>query len=272
MNNPNPFLPQGSLLDQKSKKRKRVKVAVFTIFAINIAVLSPLLIQGCKKDQKDQTDNTTSPSLSATNAPAETASNQPPTLAAPETNLPPVVSAPPTNVAPPVTAPPPVTPAPNTEATPSEYVVAKGDSFYSIGKKLGVSIKALKAANPSVVPTKLKVGQKIQVPAGGTSAGNANAAAGSMGVAPSETAETVYVVRSRDTLTKIAHEHGVSVKALRAANELKTDSIKVGQKLKVPAKPTMASTPPATDTANTTAGNPAPATNPASAGATGQPH
>ena len=37
-----------------------------------------------------------------------------------------------------------------------------------------------------------------------------------------------------DTLTRIAQKSAVSVKALRAANNLKTDQIKVGQKIKVP--------------------------------------
>ena len=43
-------------------------------------------------------------------------------------------------------------------------------------------------------------------------------------------------MKSGDNLTKIAAQYGISVKALRAANGLKTDSIKVGQKLKIPAK------------------------------------
>ena len=48
--------------------------------------------------------------------------------------------------------------------------------------------------------------------------------------------EPVYTVKSGDNLTKIAAQYGVGLKALRAANGLKTDSIKVGQKLKIPAK------------------------------------
>jgi peptidoglycan endopeptidase LytE len=43
-------------------------------------------------------------------------------------------------------------------------------------------------------------------------------------------------VKSGDSLTKIASQFGVSVKALRSFNNLKTDKIVVGQKLKVPAK------------------------------------
>jgi len=47
---------------------------------------------------------------------------------------------------------------------------------------------------------------------------------------------------------KIAKEHGVTVKQLRSANNLKTDQIKVGQALKIPAKaaPTQAETVPPT--------------------------
>lgn len=47
----------------------------------------------------------------------------------------------------------------------------------------------------------------------------------------------VYVVRTGDTLTRIAKRHGTSVKALRAVNTFKGDRIAVGQKIRVPATP-----------------------------------
>jgi LysM repeat protein len=43
-------------------------------------------------------------------------------------------------------------------------------------------------------------------------------------------------VKSGDTLIKIASDHKTTVRALRTANNLRTDSIKVGQKLKIPVK------------------------------------
>ena len=43
-------------------------------------------------------------------------------------------------------------------------------------------------------------------------------------------------MKGGDSLTKIAKKFGTSVKAVRAANGLKGNYIKVGQKLKVPAK------------------------------------
>src|ERR1700761_747574 len=83
MNNTNPFIPQGSLLEQKNRKRARVKVAVFSIFALNILVITPLLIQGCSKKETSDSGN----------PPADTAAAAAPTNA-PDTNpapaLPPV--------------------------------------------------------------------------------------------------------------------------------------------------------------------------------------
>jgi LysM repeat protein len=43
-------------------------------------------------------------------------------------------------------------------------------------------------------------------------------------------------VKSGDSLTKIAKAHGTTVKAIKAENNLNTDHLKVGQKLKIPAK------------------------------------
>jgi LysM repeat protein len=59
--------------------------------------------------------------------------------------------------------------------------------------------------------------------------------------------EQLYAVKSGDTLTKIANDFKISLRSLRSANPtLKTDSIKVGQKLKIPAKTAAAPSVPAT--------------------------
>jgi LysM repeat protein len=46
--------------------------------------------------------------------------------------------------------------------------------------------------------------------------------------------ETLYVVKSGDSLTRIAKAHRTTVKALKAANGLASDRIVVGAKLKIP--------------------------------------
>lgn len=45
---------------------------------------------------------------------------------------------------------------------------------------------------------------------------------------------TVYVVKSGDTLTRIAKTHGTTIQAIEAANGLTDDRILVGAKLKIP--------------------------------------
>jgi LysM repeat protein len=46
--------------------------------------------------------------------------------------------------------------------------------------------------------------------------------------------EKVYVVKKGDSLARIAKSHGTTVKALKAANGLKSDVILAGRKLKLP--------------------------------------
>jgi peptidoglycan endopeptidase LytE len=107
----------------------------------------------------------------------------------------------------------------------------------------------------------LKVGQKIQIPAGGSGSGSSSAPGTAMGAASDSGSENIVTVKPGDSLAKIAHEHGSTIKLIRSANDLKTDKIKVGQKLKVPAK---ASSAPA-------AATPAPEPMPAPAPATVSP-
>ena len=246
MNNPNPFVPKGSLLEEQSKRRSHLKLAVLCAVAVGGVGLMGMLIQGCKREQV--AENTPPPD---TNVVAAVDTNPPPT----EASNPPVA-------VPPVVAP---TPAPVPEAAGTEYVVVKGDSFAKIAKKNGVSVKAIEAANPGVAPTKLKVGQKLTIPAGGT-APSANGAS----VTPATgMGGEAYTVKSGDTLTKIAKAHGTTVKAIRAENNLTTDHIKVGQKLKIPVKAEAAAPAPAPAPVAPTPA-PAESTTPAPAGNPGQ--
>ena len=216
MNNPNPLIPQGSLLEQKNRNRARVRVAFLFIASVHIVGLMALLtMQGCKREQPPTEpapdSGSTAPAFEPTNPPAADTN---PSGTNPAAYVPPT--------------PEPVPPTPAPVATGSEYTIVKGDSFYSIGKHFGVSIKAIQEANPGVDSIKLKIGQKIMVPAAATTTTGA--------AAPAETGEQVYTVKSGDNLTKIANAHGVKVKDIRSANNLQTDSIKVGQKLKIPVK------------------------------------
>jgi len=218
MNNPNPFVPKGSILEQQSQRRSRLKLAVFCVLAVGVAGLAAMLIQGCKRTPSGEVTDTSTPSID-TNTPAIADTNAP----AIDTNMP--VMAPPT-----VTSNAPAAYTPPAVPAAMEYTVVKGDILETIAKKNGVTLKALEAANPGVVPTKLKIGQKLTIPAGGTAAPATTDSTG--GGAAGE----VYVVKSGDSLFKIAKQFGTTVKAIETANNLSTTKIKVGQKLKIPAK------------------------------------
>ena len=239
MNNPNPFVPLGSNLEQKNKARVRVRLAVFFILAINVVGLMALLMQGCRKPAEPE------PEAAATNAP--------PPFEAPtnivETN---VASA---NV--PTNAAPEMNPA--MPGAGQEYTIVKGDTLSAIAKKFGVTWKMIEDANPGVQPTRLQPGKTLHIP---PPAPPAATSAGTAATAPTGAAgsELTYKVQSGDTLTKIARQFGTSVKALRAENNLTTDNIKVGQVLKIPGKTSAPA--PAAPPDSAPASNPAPAAPP----------
>jgi LysM repeat protein len=134
----------------------------------------------------------------------------------------------------------PEIPAPAPAPAMSEYVVQSGDSFYTIAKNHGTTITAMQAANPGVDSRRLKIGQKLVLPAP-----NATSTTGAFAPAPavSSSSETLYTVKSGDNLLRIASRFGTTVKAIKSLNGLSTDQIKVGQKLKIPAKPAPAPEP-----------------------------
>jgi len=233
MNNPSPLIPQGSVLEQKNKGRAKVKIAVFLVLAVHGVGLMALLMQGCKKE----------PDTSTAGSPEQATNNPAPTFE--QTNLP-LADANPPVVATNSTA------IVETPTIRTDYKVAAGDTFSTLAKKFHVSIKALEDANPGVEPTKLKIGQTIHIPPAAPSL--AATTTSTPNVADSANGSQIYIVKSGDSLTKIATEFGVTVKALRSANNLTTDKIVVGQKLKLPAKATAPSTEPAGTAASTPPG------------------
>jgi LysM repeat protein len=220
MNNPSPLIPQGSLLEQKNKSRARVKVAFFCVVGVHVAaILAALLAQGCKREPVVVAPETNASPVMETNVPVLNTNPAPPEVVA--SNPAPIT---------PIAPPPEVFPAPGAQ----EYAIKKGDTFSSIAKEFHVTIKAIQAANPTVNPAKLQIGKKIAIPAP-TASTVAPPATGVM-PSPADAGEQIYVVKGGDTLTKIAHDHHTSPASLRKLNKLTTDKIKVGDKLKIPAR------------------------------------
>ncbi len=232
MNTPNPLVPQGSLLEQKKKRRTRVLFTVMGIIALHVIPITALLLmQGCKRDDRkpdlaatDATNNFLPPIPSGefyTNYPAADS-----TAATTTPGATPATITPPTHLEPsaPFAAP----------AAATEYTVLKGDSFSRIGKKHGVTAAAIAAANPGVDSTKLRIGQKLLVPPASPKPAQTVVAENSL-LSPADSGHAVHVVKSGESLSKIARQHGTTIRAIRDANNLRTDRILVGQRLKLPA-------------------------------------
>lgn len=311
MSTPNPLAPQGSLLEKHGRGRSTFQIISF-IGAIHVVALCGLLWIGCKKDDQSgglgSTGGTTGTGLDANPGGlppvggdvglppvggnpvgygAPTATNPPtPGYVAGLVTPPPtgIASNPPTGIGQPlqptgtVVAPPPPldpvpTPVPTTAA--GEYKVQKGDFGTTIAKKAGVSLAALKAANPGVDWNKLKLNQVLNIPAPTaapaptTGTGSAPTGTGSSTTVAPTTPEAgnSYVVRPGDTGSKIAKKTGVSWKSIRAASGLTSDNIRPGQKLTIPAKGSAGTAP----TGTAPAGGSAPIAAPVPAGPTATP-
>jgi LysM repeat protein len=236
MNNPNPFVPKGSLLEQQSQRRFRLKFAVGCVLAVSVTGLVAMLIGGCKREQ---------PAVDASTPPVvDTSSNLTPVVDTSSNTTPPMVTSNTAYTPPPYTPPQPPVPQPPVPAVDTggtEYVVVAGDTLAKIAKAHGVTLKALEAANPGVDPKKLKIKQKLVVPASTKSADVSSPATSGVADAGGE----LYTIKSGDTLAKIAKAHGTTVKAIQAENNLSTTKILVGHKLKIPARAEAAAPAPA---------------------------
>ena len=113
--------------------------------------------------------------------------------------------------------------SPSLWAQAATYVVKKGDTLGKISIGLNTSISKLKRVN-NLSSDLIQVGQKLTIPAGG----NTHIAA------TSHFTMHTYIVVKGDTLGKIAQRYAVSIRELKAANNLSRDLILVGQNLRIP--------------------------------------
>ena len=103
------------------------------------------------------------------------------------------------------------------------YTVKNGDSLWSISKKFGITVDELKNAN-NLSSNLLSVGQNLIIP------GKEAQATGDE-----------YVVKKGDTLYSIARKYNTSVDNLKSINNITTDSLAIGQIIKLPSTSSTAS-------------------------------
>jgi len=164
--------------------------------------------------------------------------------------------------------------APAAAATASTHTVAAGETLYSIAAKYGISVDALKKANPGL-SSSISVGQTLNLPvkAGSTAAATKPTTTTATTPAPVNKETIDHKVVSGETLYSIAKKYNVSVEDIKKANP-GIGALKVGQTVKVPGtevattKPTTTTTPttvkpttPVTTTTAAAAAKPATTTN-----------
>lgn len=113
----------------------------------------------------------------------------------------------------------------------STYKVKSGDTLSHIASRYGVSVANLKKWN-NLSSDLIRVGQKLSVKGGSSSGGSSSGSSGS----GSSSSKKTYTVKSGDSLSKIASQYGVTVSKLKSWNNLKSDTIYIGQKLSINGK------------------------------------
>ena len=153
------------------------------------------------------------------------------------------------------------------------YIVQKGDSLYSIANKLGITVSELKKEN-NLTSNTLQIGKVLRIPSKEVYEGETNIytvksddslykiaqnnnttideikrlnnltsnilSVGQVLKLPTTSFETPssntvdYTVKSGDSLYKIAGQYNVTVDAIKRANNLTTNTLQIGEVLRIP--------------------------------------
>ncbi len=102
---------------------------------------------------------------------------------------------------------------------PTFHIVKAGETLFGLSKKYGVTLHKLKAAN-NLETTLISVGQKLRVADFEKSENETNVI------------ETVIVTKG-NTLYGISKKYGITVDQLKQLNNLKSNTIFIGQELRI---------------------------------------
>lgn len=98
-----------------------------------------------------------------------------------------------------------------------EYVVRPGDTLWLLAQRYQTTVNAIQTLN-GLSGSALNIGQILKIPSSGS--------------APAPYFE--YTVRSGDTLWQLAQRFGTTVDAIKSLNGLRSDSLQIGQVLRIP--------------------------------------
>ncbi len=131
-----------------------------------------------------------------------------------------------------------------------QHTVGENETFYSIGRRYGVSMESVVAANPGVKPERLRAGMKVWIPSKNGGVSSTSNKPTSASTSPSSQKPAVYrgethKVKEDESIASIAKRYGVTESALMRENNLTEDDvIYVDDLLKIPSSGRVASAPP----------------------------
>ena len=115
-------------------------------------------------------------------------------------------------------------------STSGAYTVKAGDTLYSIARRSGVSLSSLLSLNGLSQSSVIRPGQTLNV----SGASNTTVATPVSSTSQATSTSGTYTVKAGDTLYRIAHNHGISLRTLLSVNGLsETSTIRPGQQLVV---------------------------------------
>ncbi len=112
------------------------------------------------------------------------------------------------------------------------HVVEKGQTFFSISKMNNLTVKQLLDLNGLGEKDKLSVGQKLRIQKESTAPERITTANPTRNVR----SNTVHTVVAGETLYRISKNYEVEVEDIKTLNNLRDNSVQLGQKLKIPEK------------------------------------
>lgn len=119
----------------------------------------------------------------------------------------------------------------------TKYTVQKGDTYWTISQKYGISLSSILAANNATENSALYIGDTVKIPS--SDSGNTGSTGGSSsGTGTSGSAYVTYsthTVQDGDTLWNIAIKYGIPYSELLEVNSLSESSyVYTGMKLTIP--------------------------------------
>ena len=105
------------------------------------------------------------------------------------------------------------------------YVVASGDSLYSIARKFGVTVQEIVDAN-NLGSTSLSIGQELIIPDKTTTP--------SIPEVPETPSANTYTVQSGDSLYSVARRFNTTVDTIKSLNNLINNNLTIGKVLVLP--------------------------------------